>query len=83
MPFEIERIHFEKRGEHDTGGKILHIVTLTVGNQVTLRSRKKPQFKTTLYKWQSALVPACMGEYELINDAEGLCTVVIHRWKKG
>jgi hypothetical protein len=83
MPFEIERFHFEHRAENDTEGQFLHIVTLTVGHQVTIRSMKNPAHQNTIKKFQSALVPACFGEYEFINEDGGACTVVQLRWKKG
>jgi hypothetical protein len=83
MPFEVERIHFTKRAEYDTGGKILHIVTLTVGSQVTVRSKADPICSNSLRQWQSALIPARMGQYEFINSGNGLCTIVLFRWKKG
>jgi hypothetical protein len=83
MPFEIERYHFEQRADADTEGKFMHIVTLSVGKQVTIRSKTDPTKTNTIRKWQSALVPACFGEYEFINPDGGFCTVVQLRWKKG
>lgn len=83
MPFEIERYHFERRADADTEGKFMHIVTLTAGNEVTIRSKSDPVLRNTLRRWQSALVPACFGEYEFANAAGGACTVVQLRWKKG
>ena len=83
MPFEIERYHFEQRADADTEGKFMHIVTLTVGKEVTIRSKKNPKLSNTIRKWQSALVPACFGEYEFVNPDGGFCTVVQLRWKKG
>jgi len=83
MPFEIERYHFEQRADADTEGKFMHIVTLTVGKEVTIRSKRDPKLANTLRKWQSALVPAAFGEYEFSNPDGGQCTVVQLRWKKG
>jgi hypothetical protein len=83
MPFEIERFHFTHRADNDTEGKFLHIVTLTVGNQVTIRSKANPAFHNTIRKFQSAIVPACFGEYEFVNEDGSACTVVQLRWKKG
>ena len=83
MPFEIERLHFDARADYDTQGKFMHIVTLTVGKQVIIRSKANPAYQTTLRKWQSALVPACFGEYEYLNEDNSPCTVVMLRWKKG
>ncbi|HLH57111.1 MAG TPA: hypothetical protein VKY92_26265 [Verrucomicrobiae bacterium] len=83
MPFEIERLHFERRAENDTQGRFMHIVTLTVGKQVTIRSKSNSAYRNTIYKFQSALVPACFGEYEVFNEDGGACTIVLLRWKKG
>ncbi len=83
MPFEIERLQFDARAEYDTLGTFMHIVTLTGGRQVTIRSRTNPAYHNTIRTWQSALVPACFGAYEYVNDDGGACTVVLMRWKKG
>ena len=83
MPFEIERFHFQTRAEYDTNGRFLHIVTLTVGNTVLIRSRKDPAYCAQLRKFQSAIIPACFGEYEMISEDGGFSTVVLLRWKKG
>ncbi len=83
MPFEIERYHFTHRANGDTEGKFMHILTLTVGNQVTIRCMAHPERQNTIRKFQSALVPACYGEYEILNSEGGACTVVQLRWKKG
>jgi mannose-6-phosphate isomerase class I len=83
MPFEVERIHFEKNGIYHTEGKFLHIVTLTVGRKVSVRSRQHPERAAALRKWESALIPACLGEYEFTNAGEGQCTIVLFRFKQG
>lgn len=83
MPFHIERIHFEKHGENSTGGKYMQILTLTVGDKVVIRSKENPQYQSQIEKWQSVIVPACFGDYELVNEGAGGCTVVQLRWKKG
>ncbi|OGV74946.1 MAG: hypothetical protein A2340_06920 [Lentisphaerae bacterium RIFOXYB12_FULL_60_10] len=83
MPFEIERYHFERHADADTEGKFMHIVTLTIGREVTIRSKRDLKLANTLRKWQSALVPACFGAYEFVNADGGPCTVVQLRWKKG
>jgi mannose-6-phosphate isomerase class I len=83
MPFEIERLHYYKRAENDTQDKYMHILTLTVGTKATIRSKKNPELKTDIELFQSAIVPASFGEYEIINSGEGFSTVVLLRWKKG
>ncbi len=83
VPFEIERYHFSRRADADTQGRFLHVVTLTVGHEVTIRSRARPERQNTIRLFQSALVPACFGAYEFVNADGGACTVVQLRWKKG
>ncbi|MDD5599245.1 MAG: hypothetical protein PHV82_14965, partial [Victivallaceae bacterium] len=83
MPFEIERFHFDKRADNDTEGKFLHILTLTVGEKVALRSKTNSSLRVEIVKFQSVLVPACFGEYEIVNAKQGACTIVQIRWKQG
>ncbi|MDD4192118.1 MAG: hypothetical protein PHI28_12360, partial [Mangrovibacterium sp.] len=83
MPFEIERIHFYKQGEYSTEGKYCHIPTLTVGENVVIRSKEKPEYQTDINLFQSCVIPACFGDYEVINPKGGLCTLTLIRWKKG
>jgi mannose-6-phosphate isomerase class I len=84
MPFEIERLHFEKRAEYSTGGNVLHIITLTKGKSVVIKSKENLGKENTIVKWQSAILPACFGDYEIINPFEknGELEVVILRWKE-
>jgi hypothetical protein len=83
MPFEIERIHFMKRADYDTRGKFMHMVVLTVGERIMIRSKEQPKRCCEIEWFQGAAIPACYGEYEYISMGEGLCTVVLIRWKKG
>ncbi len=83
MPFEIERIHFNERGEYTTGGKYLQALTLTVGKQVTIRSKSDPSKQTVIDRLQCALVPAGFGDYEIISSTPGPNTVVLWRLKQG
>ena len=83
MPYHVERIHFEKVGEYSTEGKFMHMVTLSVGKKVTLRSKTNPEYKAECDKFQTLVVPASFGDYEIINEEGGRVTCVIQRWKKG
>jgi hypothetical protein len=83
MPFEIERVHFTHKADNDTEGRFFHLVTLTVGNKVAIRSKATPTLTNTIRRFQSAIVPACFGEYEFVNEDSGACTVVQMRWKRG
>ncbi len=83
MPFEVERLHFEKRAEYGTGGRFLHILTLTAGSRVRIRSKSNPGRQNEIRIWQSAILPCSIGDYEIENLGGGQCTVVLLRWKKG
>lgn len=83
MPFEIERCHFPNRALLDTQGRYMHIVTLTVGENVKIRSETDPGIVVDIDLFQSAIVPACFGSYEFLNECGGRATVVILRWKQG
>jgi hypothetical protein len=81
MPFEIERLFFCKKADYDTEGKAVHILTLTVGENIIVRSRKNPALRADINLFQSVVIPAAFGEYELVNNSKGQCTVVVFHWK--
>ena len=83
MPYHVERIHFEKVGEFSTEGKFMNMLTLTVGSKVTVRSKANPEYFAVCDKFQTLVVPACFGDYEIINEEGGRATCVIQRWKQG
>jgi hypothetical protein len=83
MPFHIERLHFEQRAEYSTDGKILHVLSLTRGKKVILRSKSHPEIANPIVQWQSCILPAGFGDYEIVNAGQGECEVVILRWKQG
>jgi hypothetical protein len=81
MPFEIERLFFYKTAEYGTKGFSVHILTLTVGENIIIRSKENPALQTNINLFQSVVIPAAFGEYELVNSSGGQCTVVLIRWK--
>ena len=83
MPYHVERIHFEKCGEYSTEGKFMHMFTLTVGSKVTVRSKADANLFAVCDKFQTLVIPASFGDYEIINEEGGRATCVIQRWKKG
>ena len=83
MPYHVERIHFEKVGEYSTEGKFMNMLTLTVGSKVTVRSKSNPDYYAICDKFQTLVVPASFGDYEIINEEGGRATCVIQKWKKG
>ncbi|WP_343246285.1 hypothetical protein [Diplocloster hominis] len=82
MPFDIERIYFDKRGEYTTSGRHLQMITLTVGHHVTIRSKTNPEICTSIERLQCAAVPAYFGDYEIISEDGCFCTCVIFYMKK-
>lgn len=83
MPFVIERFHFSTSAENDTHNKFLHILTLTIGKNVIIRSKDNPEYRTDIDKFQSSIIPASFGEYEIISSDGGFCEVVLFRWSIG
>ena len=83
MPYDVERIHFEKRGVLNTEGKFMHMLTPTVATRVTVRSLTNPELKADCDKFSTLVIPACFGEYEIINECGGRVTCVVQHWKKG
>ncbi len=83
MPYHVERIHFEKCGDYSTEGKFMHMLTLTVGSKVTVRSKNNKELSAVCDKFQTLVVPASFGDYEIINEEGGRATCVIQRWKEG
>lgn len=83
QPFHIERIFLEQRAENDTEGRFMHIVTLTEGRRVTIRSLDNPRYAATIERLQACIIPAGMGRHEYINEDGSHAMVVIIRLKKG
>lgn len=83
MPYHVERIHFEKVGEYSTEGKFMHMLTVTVGSKVNVRSKANPMYSAECDKFQTLVIPAFFGDYEIINEEGGRVTCVIQRWKEG
>jgi hypothetical protein len=83
MPIEIERFHFRRRAPYSTEDKGFQVVTLTVGKEVTVRSKAEPDREARMKHLQSLIVPASFGDYEFVNAHDERCTVVVLRWKTG
>lgn len=80
MPFKVERLHFYNKAEGTTNAKP-HILTLTVGTNVEIVSKANPEFRTNINRFQSAILPASFGDFEIINKDGGHSTVVVFSWK--
>jgi mannose-6-phosphate isomerase class I len=83
MPFDIERFHFYTKAGNDTEMKFAHIITLTIGKKAIIRSKTDPERMADIELFQSAVVPAAFGGYEIVSADGGYCEVVQIKWKKG
>lgn len=81
MPFDVERIFFDKRAENTTDGRFLQILTLTVGHNVTIRSKTNPELSASIERLQCIAIPACFGDYEIVSEDGSACTVVCFHLK--
>lgn len=81
MPFEIERFRYYNRADGSTEGKCAQILTLTIGRRAIIRSKSDPARQAEIELFQSAIVPACFGDYELISPDGCFSEVVRFRWK--
>jgi len=71
----IHRLEFLKNISDNTNGKF-HILTLVDGESVLISSKSNPNRKLEIHFSETALVPACFGEYLLINMGISPCKVV-------
>lgn len=76
MPFNVERIFFDKRAQYTTDDRFLQILTLTVGHNATIRSLANPDLSAQIERLQCIAIPACFGDYEIISDDGSFCTIV-------
>jgi len=83
MPFDVERIFFDKRAEYSTEGKYLQLLTLTVGHNVTVRSKSDPTKCARIERLQCVAMPACLGDYEIISEDGSACTIVLFHLREG
>lgn len=66
MYYEVHRLEFSSYIDDDTNGKF-HGLTLVDGERVIVRSKEDPEKKYELNFLDTIVVPACLGEYEVIN----------------
>jgi mannose-6-phosphate isomerase class I len=66
MYYEVHRIEVSSRMDDDTKGKF-HGLTLVDGEKVIISSKKDPEKKYELNFLDTIIIPASIGEYEIIN----------------
>ncbi len=74
----VYRLEFEKRAEDDTAGSF-HILTLVAGESVIIQSLVDADTCIPMRYSETVIIPACLGAYEIVNQAEGACKVVKSR----
>ena len=61
----------------------MHMFTLTVGEKVRVVSKEDKGLSAECDRFQTLVIPAAFGDYEIINEEGGRVTAVIQRWKIG
>ncbi len=71
----IHRLEFLRSISDSTDGRF-HILTLVGGERILILSKSDPSRRLELRFSETALVPACFGEYLLVNMGVSPCKVV-------
>ena len=74
--FTLHRLEFDKKIEDNTG-RSFHVLVLVDGEHVRVQSKKDPSLCYHMNFLDMVVVPASVGEYEIIN--EGSQPVVVHK----
>ena len=74
----VYRLEFDERAEDDTAG-FFHILTLVEGESVIIRSLEDADKCIPMRYSETVIIPACLGAYEIVNQAAGACKVVKSR----
>ena len=75
MFFEVRRLEFQKKIEDSTNG-VLTILSLVEGENVLIHSKSNQRFKCELQFPDTATIPACFGEFLIVNLGEKPCKVL-------
>ena len=70
----VFRLEFEREIEDSTNGKF-HVLTLVEGDSVLLQSIDHPEKQYKFNYSETIIVPACLGEYRIWNQGEGVCKI--------
>ncbi len=73
--FTLRNLCFGDYMTDNTNGDF-HVLSLVDGESITVRSKKDPELKFDMNFLDIIVVPAAMGEYELINNKPGTRTVI-------
>ncbi|MGB6648043.1 MAG: hypothetical protein WBG01_05850, partial [Bacteroidota bacterium] len=83
MPYQIERLNFDRKIETDTRGRFFQFLCLTRGKKALIRSLTHPERQIELDYIQTTVIPACFGKYEGLNLGKSPCTLTRQIWKRG
>lgn len=77
MLFKVHRFEFRKKISDKTDEKkTFHALTLVEGESVIIQSKENPDKQCQLDFPDTLIIPACMGEYTIINPGQKPCKVV-------
>ncbi len=75
--FSLRNLKFTEGMDDDTKGDF-HVLALVDGEAITVRSKKDPSLSFDMNYLDMLVIPAAMGEYELINKKSGTW-VTVHK----
>lgn len=74
MFHQVNRLEFQKKIEDNTNGRF-HILTLVKGESVVVKSNEFPERKYVFNYTETIVIPACLGNYTIVNLGESSCKV--------
>ena len=75
--FSLRNLKFENRMEDSTNGDF-HVLALVDGESITVRSKKDPSLSFDMKYLDMVVIPAALGDYELINNKPGTW-ITVHK----
>ena len=73
--YKIHRLEFKSSIDDDTKGKF-HILTLVEGERVSIQSKENSKRKFKLNFSETVIVPACFGNYSIVNMGNTWCKIL-------
>jgi mannose-6-phosphate isomerase class I len=82
IPYEVRRLEFIRKIEDNTRGKF-HLLTLIEGENIKIRSCKKLERYIRINFSETVIIPACFGEYVIVNMGKEPCKILKVLLKSG
>jgi mannose-6-phosphate isomerase len=73
--YVVHRLEFTRKIDDHTDGKF-HILTLVEGEKTMIQSKKNANRKIMMHFSETVIVPACFGEYSILNLGSTQCKVI-------